>query len=273
MLKQFVDLPGVANARELGGYAIKDKHVRRGILLRTGDLSHATPEALIRLHDEYEVQTIIDFRMSTEHVNLLDPQVPESKNLHLTVVEMQDYPIPEDMDPRALDLLNDPTANRMQLFDISYECGVIGSDSYDRFLLGERGKKAYAAFFRELFELKDGRAILWHCTDGKDRTGCAAMLLLSALGASRELVIEDYLLTNDYNATAVKAVEHAVATNPMPQDKADALLFMSGGVAESYMAHALDMLDKRYGSVEGYLREELDVGAKELDLLRSKFLV
>jgi protein-tyrosine phosphatase len=37
---------------------------------------------------------------------------------------------------------------------------------------------------------------VFHCTAGKDRTGFAAALLLSALGADRETIEHDYLLTN-----------------------------------------------------------------------------
>ena len=43
-------------------------------------------------------------------------------------------------------------------------------------------------------------AVLWHCTEGKDRCGLLAAMLLSALGVSREDIMEDYLLTNEVNA-------------------------------------------------------------------------
>ena len=35
-----------------------------------------------------------------------------------------------------------------------------------------------------------------HCTEGKDRTGGMSALLLLALGVSREMVIEDFTLSN-----------------------------------------------------------------------------
>ncbi|MBR3327551.1 MAG: tyrosine-protein phosphatase [Atopobiaceae bacterium] len=273
MLKQAINLPGVANARELGGYAVGDKRVKQGILLRSADLGRATPEAIERLHDVYHTQVVVDFRMGIEQEKRPDPQVAGATNRRLSIIEMEDFPVPEGIDPSKLALFNDPTANRMQLFEITYEYGMVGPELYVNFLTRERGKQGFAAFFRELLELSEGRAILWHCTDGKDRTGCAAMLLLSALGASRRMALDDFLLTNDYNARAVEAAMRQFAAYPMPKEKLEALRVMVGGVAESYMAHTIDVLEERYGSVEGYLRDELGVGTRELNLLRNKFLV
>ena len=36
----------------------------------------------------------------------------------------------------------------------------------------------------------------FHCSGGKDRAGIMSLLVLSVLGASREAIVEDYLLTN-----------------------------------------------------------------------------
>ena len=273
MLKQSIDLPGVGNARELGGYAVGDKRVKSGVLLRTASLTKATPEAVERLRDEYHVQAIVDFRMGAEHESAPDPQVPGATNCHLKVVEMEDFPVPEDLDPKAFDLLKDPNANRMELFELSYDLGMLGPRLYEGFVLGERGKEAFAAFFRLLLELEDGRAILWHCTDGKDRTGCAALLVLAALGASRETIIADYLLTNEYNAATIEALRQKVAAIPMPPERLETLLFTSGAVAESYIVHAMDVIGEQYGSLDAYLRDALGVGDAERARLREKFLV
>ncbi len=50
------------------------------------------------------------------------------------------------------------------------------------------------------------------------------------------------------------------------------MIFANGGVFERYMTFALDTLEKKYGSVEGYVREELGVTDEELDILRKKYL-
>lgn len=268
MLKQAIDLAGISNARELGGYAVGDKNIKKGVLLRTGSLVGASQDVLKKLRDEYGVRAVADFRMSDERQNSPDPEIAGVKNIHLPVIEIEDYPVP---DPALFEEYMKLRGDRMKLFELSYESGMLGPDIYVNFLLGERGKKAYREFFRILLETDEG-AVLWHCTDGKDRTGCAAMLLLSALGADRETIMRDYLLTNEYNAAQIEAVRSKVSAYPMPPEKLEALLFMCGAVVESYMTNAIVTLNEKYGSAAGYLRDELNVDKAEIGELKAKYL-
>jgi protein-tyrosine phosphatase len=52
----------------------------------------------------------------------------------------------------------------------------------------------YGRFLKHLLEQPTPQ--VFHCTAGKDRTGFAAALLLSALGVDRATIEHDYLLTN-----------------------------------------------------------------------------
>lgn len=270
MYRQSIELAGVLNARELGGYSIGGRHVKGGVLLRTAGLNQASPEALDALQNQYRVQTVIDFRMSAEQGPLPDPEIPGARNLHLPVIEMEDALA--GVDPKLAAMYGDPNMDRMTLFSIAYENDMLSDRLYAQFLLPERGRKAWRAFFEALLTLDDDRAILWHCTDGKDRTGCAAMLTLFALGADRETVLRDYLLTNDCNAPRLAAIRQKIAPLGWPEEKANALLFMSGGVFAAYMDNAIDALVKEYGSVSEYLRQALGVGHAELEALRRKLL-
>ena len=287
-MKHRIDLPGIGNARELGNYIIGDRIVKSSVLLRTARLDNADPEAIKRLEQEYHVQTVIDFRMTEEQLQMPDPIIQGAENLIAPVMEMEDTlelnpgikktfgGAETDVIEKSRDMLamyNDPKVDRMAMFNMMYDYGMLDDNTYVFFLLGERGKSAYRTFFDALFKLEPGRAILWHCADGKDRTGCAAMLLLFALGASRETVMEDYLLTNIYNAQKLDAIRQQVAHLNFEQKKLDTLLFMSGGVAETYMNRAVDTLIERYGSVIGYLKQELGIEESGLDALRATFLI
>ena len=268
-MRNAIDLPGVGNARELGGYVIGDRAIKKGVLLRTAGLGGAAPEAIRKLQSEYRLQTAVDLRMTGERESIPDPEIPGARNIHLPVIEMTDY---SEADPEMIAHFM-KNGDRMKLFEMSYEYGMLGPGLYTRFLLNDRGKKAYREFFRILLENDpDKGAVLWHCTDGKDRTGCAAMLILAALGASREMMIADYMLTNEYSSAQIEAARQKTAAYPMPPEKREALLFMCGAVVERYMVNAIDTLKERYGSVEGYLREELDTGSAELEELKNKYL-
>ena len=274
MLEQAIALSGVKNARELGGYRIGARRVRRGALLRTAGLDGIAPEAVEALQSRYRLQTVIDLRMSTETEMLPDPAIPGARSLHLPVIEMDEMiaAIPGGVDPKLVEMFTNQSLDRMAMFNMAYENGFLNDRLYVDFLLNPRGRAAYRAFFQALLELEEGRAILWHCTDGKDRTGCAAMLALFALGADRETVYRDYLLTNAFNAPMLEAIRQRVAPLGFSEDKLNALIIMSGGVEAVYMDNALEALDREFGGAMGYLADALGVGEAEIKQLRRRFL-
>src|SRR5690606_29425991 len=57
----------------------------------------------------------------------------------------------------------------------------------------EQQRPHYAALMQELAESDEGT--LFHCSAGKDRTGIAAALVMTALGVDRETILKDYTLS------------------------------------------------------------------------------
>ena len=155
---------------------------------------------------------------------------------------------------------------------VGIETGLVDDRMYVGFLMGDRGMRAFRAFFQAVLSLEEGRALLWHCSDGKDRAGCAAMLLLYALGASEETVYQDYLLTNEYNEDVLEAARKKAEAIHLPPDKLDLFLILSGCVSRLYLENAQKAMTEHFGSVEGYLSGALGIGETERDLLRSRFL-
>lgn len=56
--------------------------------------------------------------------------------------------------------------------------------------------------------------LVCHCAAGKDRTGVAAALILSLLGVSDELIIEDYLLTQGETENLLNSFHAGGASGP-----------------------------------------------------------
>lgn len=127
--------------------------------------------------------------------------------------------------------------------------------------------------YRRMFaELLAGHAPLaFNCSAGKDRTGIAAALLLTALGVPRATVIDDYLLTNTYLDTEKLLAGPSFASSPMAQ--------LPSGVTAAimradrrYIEAALAILDRHEGGAPGWLRDEMGLPRMKVTALRAAYL-
>jgi protein-tyrosine phosphatase len=133
-------------------------------------------------------------------------------------------------------------------------------------------RRAYAAYalecgaqFRGLFDLllEDGRTpLLFHCSAGKDRTGFATALLLSALGVSWDVVMQDYLATNDIWPGDPRLAEE------LPPAVAAQLL----RVAPDYLQAGFAAAKREYGSIDRYMERVLGLAPRQRDRLANLLL-
>ncbi len=118
--------------------------------------------------------------------------------------------------------------------------------------------------FAELFEhlLQADAPLVFHCTAGKDRTGWAAALILLALGVPRDVVVQDYLLTNEVFQQPPSG-RHGIS------DEALAVLWR---VQQGFLDAALHAVDADQGGVEHYLHRRLGLSPAALDALAARYL-
>ena len=269
-MKQSVQLKSIKNARELGGYRTADgRRIKDGVLLRTGRLKDISDEDVRTLTNVYSLGHIVDFRMAMEIPGAEDPVIEGAVYHQLDVIDMSgifagDKP-DKDFDMSKLD--------PFKAAELTIQSGIQNDRMYIGFLDGEMGKRAYSDFFRILLSADPDRAVLWHCTSGKDRTGLAAMMLMTALGVDEETIIEDYLLTNTYNAESISAVRAVMEERGYDEDFIKQAVIVFDAVDESYMRNAIAWLKKEYGSVSGYIRDAMSISDAEIDSLKEKYLI
>lgn len=267
-IKQSIPLTSIPNARELGGYmTIDGRKVKDGVLLRTASLHGISDQDIRILTDSYHVQHIVDFRMEMELSKAEDPSVPGASYHHLDVIDMSAMDFKDEPAPDMTKL------DMMQIIEFSLQSGMMNENMYIGFLSNEMGKRAYSEFFRILLGADPERAVLWHCTSGKDRTGIGAMLLLSALGADEKTIIEDYVLTNVYYASRIAGITQLLKSRGCDDAYIDQAILIFDAVNERYMQNAIDYLKKKYGSVTGYIRDELNISQDEINSLQGKYLI
>ncbi|MBQ7209715.1 MAG: tyrosine-protein phosphatase, partial [Paludibacteraceae bacterium] len=128
----------------------------------------------------------------------------------------------------------------------------------------------YAQFFREIITNNHG-ATLFHCSQGKDRTGVAAALLLAALGADRSTIVADFDTTNAVYADDVRKYSRRVRFFG-GGDKEVAVVKAFIGVNTDNFIKALDRIDAEYGSIENYLKGPIGLTDDDIKVLRTRYL-
>ena len=261
---QQIGITSAHNARQLGGYRIGGKRVKADLLLRSAKLAGLSSEDSILLCDRYGVQRIYDFRSQEEILS--EPDVIPGKAQYLSLSlsftsgsesDSQfniDYKNQENIIGLLLQYADHPAIQTM--------C----TSMYDLIFFEESSQEVYRQFFADLVTLNpaDG-AILWHCTQGKDRAGCASAMLLAALGANRSLIVSDFILSQDYYAPMVAQIPTSTDTQKM-------VINTLIGANSTIFEATLDKVDEKYGSLTNYLTQCIGVTPDMMLLLRERYL-
>lgn len=267
--EQTLNMSTIANARELGGYKTEDgRTVCKGVLLRTAALTEASPEELDSLIRQYNLAAIIDMRASYELEDEPEPVLDGVAQYNFRIMDEQ------MMAGRAAaiqDVLTDPNVDPVTRMTAILEAGVISDQMYVEFLQGEIGKAGFRDFFEVLLETPKGSAVLWHCTNGKDRTGVAAMLLLGVLNVDEETVMADFLLTNEFFDTEISAMRTQLEQYIQDEAKLEEFLVAGRGVCAKYLQNAIDYIKENYGDIPGYVKTELGLTDADIEKLRNLY--
>jgi protein-tyrosine phosphatase len=107
---------------------------------------------------------------------------------------------------------------------------------------------------------------VFHCSEGKDRTGWVAILLQCLAGVSDHDILADYLLTNELMRGGGDTRSLArVVFGDMPDD-----FFAPAMIADTaYLKAGMTQLEADYGTVEGYLLGGLGLSEDHLERLRT----
>lgn len=132
-------------------------------------------------------------------------------------------------------------------------------------------KKLYSKFpfandaYAEIFKAMDGGGnVLFHCTAGKDRTGVASMLILLALGADKQTLIDDYMLSNFYRE------ENMIAFNKQFEKekhygKLVKIFSYSNKVHLELFNQAYDAIFAKYKTAEEFFLNEYGVDGERIN--------
>jgi len=251
-------LASAPNFRDAGGYRTVDgKWVRMGLLYRSDQLDRLTPEDLDTLHAD-GIHLVCDLRTDTERKQGMD-KLPAGAQAMIADVAGGDSAT------NGIAKLLSGHGNPQQMLG-NGKAAQFMIDANRQFVDSPTAKAAYKALFERLADAKSLPAT-FHCTAGKDRTGWAQAVFLSIMGVPRDVIMQDYLLSNRYLKAKNDKMLAALKGRIDP-----ALIQPLMDVRPEYLQAGFDAADKEYGSMDGYIRNGLGLSEATIQALRAEFL-
>ena len=237
-----ISLQGASNFRDVGGYTTQDgRRVRRGQVFRSDHLGQLTQEDVSRLQ-ALGVRHSLDFRGVAEYT-ATPYEIAGVQRVALTI------------EPTVVARIQALVAQG--IVPTAEEAVELMCETYRDFV--NHNAATFGRFLKHLLEQPTPQ--VFHCTAGKDRTGFAAALLLSALGVDRATIEHDYLLTNQLYRRDPRVEGHGPAH----------VMQVLWQVQPAFLHAAFEAVDQQ-GGMQAYLHGPVGLDAQELQGLRSALL-
>jgi protein-tyrosine phosphatase len=244
-----VALTGEDNMRDLGGYAgANGKRIVYHKLFRSGELSTLTGGDLEHIATK-EITQVIDLRTTAERTEKADKAIAGAARYEYSLLDEAPGSSVATSDVFGMILSGQTTA----------EAIMIPAYAVDQIKITQWVK---------IFDLlESGQTTLWHCTAGKDRAGMTTALVLSSLGVDRQIIVNDFMLSNTYldasNQQTVAYINSQYGVGTGEQ------LMPLLGVEETYITTFFNNIETNYGSVDNFLKNVIKV---DVTKMRKNFL-
>ncbi len=253
-------LEGGRNFRDLGGYETADgRRIKWGKVYRSGVMSDLTASDYSYLSG-LGIEVVCDLRSAEE-------REAEPTNWSAGNVEYLTFP-----DPTEGDMAGDFAKVFMDPELTPEKVTTVMTAMYSSIL--DQQKPAYKVMFDSL--ASGDLPMAFNCSAGKDRTGVGAALILTTLGVPREVVVQDYALSEqvvDYmeeftgEGANVENSSYAFLAQ-LPPELLEPLMRSNPVYIETVLAE----IEAEHGSVVDYVQSELDINATELEAIRNHLL-
>ncbi|AKP64130.1 tyrosine-protein phosphatase [Levilactobacillus koreensis] len=252
-----IKLQGASNARDLGGYVnSKGQKIKIHRLIRSNSLSTLTKADQKKLVKTYHLATDVDLRTISEQKQSPDVRMKGVKLVKANVFK-EFPPLPDFSKKNA--------ANKMM------------EKTYHDAVTTAQGRKAYKSLFHQLLINPKNKAVLWHCSAGKDRAGMGTAFVLSALDFSRAAITKDYLKSNAYLVQTNKVNLQKEEAGWKAQGKTLTPTVIANfkdenGVQKAYLNAMYKAIDVKYGSMSKFLHKGLGLTNAQLKQLQANYL-
>ncbi|MBP9989063.1 MAG: tyrosine-protein phosphatase [Ruminococcus sp.] len=242
------------NFRDLGGLECADSlKIKSGMIFRSPVLNTKSNED-IKFLESLNLNSIIDLRCIEEVRKRPDPEIKNCKYIFAPVFDGKKYKyiVVTNMGKIRCITLRGKKVGALRQNKI---------DSYE--------EMPFSKAYNKVFECMDrGERFVFHCTEGKDRTGICAFLIEYSLGRSESEIRKEYLLSNKFRPNKDRSKLKYLG---LPQQLINDISF-----AESTHDDLLDLAEnailKKYSSFDEYLEKEFGVTEERRNRWRETYL-
>lgn len=246
------------NTRDLGGIKVDGGVVKHKKFLRGPSLCNATKNDIEKLVKEYNLGVIIDLRTEMEREKKPDPEINSVTYLHMPIFNENIPGMTHESDENLKDDLD--------------KLNVDFTKMYKAILKEEKYLNEVSKIIKTIMNTDEDKSVLFHCSEGKDRTGIIAAIILFILGASKEDVLKDYYYTNVVNRKRANKYFFLVLCFKFSIKKAKIVknLFLA---KPEYINSALDVIFKDYGGVDNFIESGLKLDKEAVNTFKEKYII
>lgn len=242
-----INLPSISNIRDFGETVTADgRRIARNRLIRSAKLTKAEKQDLSYLKKKHNLDTVIDLRTFRECEEAPDI-CGDLKYLHMPIIEtfrdgvthekkkeVRKFP---EMTDIYIDIVSDPK-------HIENMSGILHA-------IMKRGSE-------------EG-AVLWHCSEGKDRCGLISALVLRILGVSDDVILKDYLETNKVNLPKAEALYKKILSSAGEE--------VARGVYQAYIADEKYLKAAFNQMGDNFIEDKLKIDRETIEEFRNRVLI
>lgn len=250
----------VRNPRDLGGYiGFEGRKVKMHRLLRTGNIG------CISEHDanflkKYGLRKIIDLRSPLENEKCPDKPIESVEHFQIPLSDVDNTKGGSDNIEKMFEKYRHDQYAGFQMMCKRYHDHVTKKHAQD----------TLRKILKILIDTPEG-AILYHCSEGKDRTGIVTVLILYILGVDLETIRQDYLYSN-YMLSNYRAKRDKIFAQEGENLSFRANMRILGSVSDAFLDTSLITVKRDYGSLDEYIEKQLGITPEMRDTLRELYL-
>ncbi|ORY67444.1 tyrosine phosphatase family-domain-containing protein [Pseudomassariella vexata] len=277
----FLDIAGVPNFRDIGGYPIAGqdhKVVRRGVVFRSAEPSEKAADGAEQRR-KLGIKQVFDLRSPREtgegqgeHSYVRGPVQWEGAERYLASVLMDEDYTPEELKARTDNYIDEAPEGFAKAYQRILFAGSSKSNKGHKDQNGNIDPRPpYARILQHLASASSPppKAILLHCSAGKDRTGVVCALILSLCGVADEVVAHEYSLTDLGLKERKSAIVNQLiqAAGPLFDNRKGTYRMLSS--KKEGMSHFLEWIRATYNQAE-FSEDAVEECVIKLGLLELK---